>query len=228
MKRTAVSLLLSAAIVSLSACEDPASKKPKAVVSEAPVVATPPTPTVKPPETAPATAPTMAPAGANVYVINPQNSQIGFTGSKVTGKHDGTFNAFNGKIEMADKPETAKISIEIDMSQFTTENDKLTTHLKSPDFFDIEKFPKATFSSTEIKAGGDNGASHTITGTLELHGVRKTISFPANIKLADGKITSDSEFAINRKDFGIAYAGKADDLIRDQVVIRLKLSPTKG
>ena len=53
--------------------------------------------------------------------------------------------------------------------------------------------------------------------------MKKSISFPATIKAAADSVAVDAEFAINRKDFGIVYKGKADDLIRDEVVIKLNL-----
>jgi polyisoprenoid-binding protein YceI len=94
--------------------------------------------------------------------------------------------------------------------------------LKTPDFFDVAKFPKATFVSTKVEAaGGDN---YNVTGNFDLHGVKKSISFPATIKVTPDNVAVVAEFSINRKDFGIVYAGKADDLIRDGVVIKLNLS----
>lgn len=70
----------------------------------------------------------------------------------------------------------------------------LTKHLKSADFFDVAKFPKATITSTEIKPGGEKGATHTVTGNLELHGVRKSITFPATITVTGDAATMQSEF----------------------------------
>jgi polyisoprenoid-binding protein YceI len=98
---------------------------------------------------------------------------------------------------------------------------RLTGHLKSADFFDTEKFPTSTFTVTVIEPA--DGA-HKVTGNLALHGVTNSISFPAKIEVAAASLTVKAEFAINRKDFAINYPGKADDLIRDNVVIKLDLS----
>jgi polyisoprenoid-binding protein YceI len=105
---------------------------------------------------------------------------------------------------------------------------KLTEHLKTPDFFDVAKFPDAKFVSTEIRAGGDKGASHTVTGNLTMHGVTKSVTFPATIAVTADTASVDSDFSINRKDFGINYAGAADNLIRDDVVIKLTIRATKA
>ena len=59
-----------------------------------------------------------------------------------------------------------------------------------------------------------------MTGNFDLHGQSKSISFPATIEVTADKATMNAEFAINRKDFGIVYAGKSDDLIRDATKIR--------
>jgi polyisoprenoid-binding protein YceI len=120
------------------------------------------------------------------------------------------------------------VSITIDMNSVQTDAAKLTDHLKTADFFDVAKFPEAKFVSTEIKPGGDRGASHTITGNLTMHGVTKAVSFPATIAVTPDTATVDSNFAINRKDFGVNFAGKTDDLIRDDVVLKLSIRATKG
>jgi polyisoprenoid-binding protein YceI len=158
--------------------------------------------------------------------ITPDNATIGFVGSKVTGSHNGGFKMFKGTFEVVPtKLESSKITAEIDTNSIFTDNDRLTNHLKSPEFFDVAKFPTSSFVSTAIEAGGKDpkakDATHTVTGNLTLHGVTKSISFPAKIAVSGDKATLDSEFFINRKDFGITYPGKANDLIRDEVVIKL-------
>ncbi len=129
-----------------------------------------------------------------------------------------------GQIELAaEKPESSRVSVEIEMNSVETNEKKLTAHLQSADFFDVARFPKATFVSTEIKPGGEGGATHTVTGNLDMHGVKKAITFPATITITGDNVAMQSEFAINRKDFGIVYPGPANNLIRDEVV--LKQSP---
>ena len=113
------------------------------------------------------------------------------------------------------------------MASIWSDSDSLTGHLKGPDFFDVPKFAKTTFVTTEIKPGGDKGASHTITGNLDLHGVNKSITFPATVTITPEGASLKTEFALNRNDFGIVYPGKADDLIRNEVVLKLDLKATK-
>ena len=125
-------------------------------------------------------------------------------------------------------PTQSHVTITIDSASVKADDPKLTEHLKTPDFFDVAKFPEAKFESTSIKPGGEKGASHTVTGNLMLHGVTKSITFPATISVTPDVATVDANFAINRKDFGINYAGALDNAIRDEVVMTLRIRANKA
>jgi polyisoprenoid-binding protein YceI len=165
--------------------------------------------------------------------ISTADSKIDFVGSKVTGSHSGGFKSFQGAIDIPDgKVESARIVAEIDINSMYTDNEKLTGHLKSADFFDAEKFPKAMFASTEIKPGVSDPkapeATHMVSGDLTLHGVTQSIQFPAKIEATADSTSLGSEFSINRKDFGIVFSGMPNDLIRDEVVIKLDIHAKKS
>jgi polyisoprenoid-binding protein YceI len=169
------------------------------------------------------------PAGGVPHAFDSASSTLTFVGAKITRKHDGAFGAFHGVVRLVDgDPTKSSVTADIDTASVSTDSGRLTTHLKTPDFFDVERFPHAKFSSTSIAVGGANGASHTITGNLELHGVTRSISFPATIRVAGDTVETDAEFAINRKDFGIAYPGAPDDLVKDEVLIQLKIRAKKS
>ena len=188
-------------------CANPAADKPKATVGNAA------------PESNSA-----KPAATETLVISPENSKVEFVAAKVTRSHQGSFKQFAGKIDLAPNSiPDSRVTIDIDTGSVVTDEPDLTEHLKTADFFDVAKNPKATFVSTKIEPSNTGGATHTVTGNLELHGMKKSITFPATIQLTPDNAVLDAEFAINRKDFGIVYAGKADDLIRDGVVIKLAL-----
>jgi polyisoprenoid-binding protein YceI len=208
MKTTAIAITLSLLVAGLG-CKDPTAGKPKAEISSA-------TP-------APAAPPTNTPSsGAESLAIDPSVSKVDWVASKVTKSHNGKFSQFNGKIDLVGgKPEASKVTVEIDTNSVESDNPKLTGHLKSADFFDVAKYPKATFTSTEVKPGGSGGATHTVTGVLDLHGVKKSITFPAKVTVGDSDVAVQAEFSLNRKDFNINYAGAADDLIRDDVLLKL-------
>ena len=209
MVRSSTILTILFALSLVVSCANPASDKSKAVTSEAAPVSSSPA------------------AKGETYLIKPDTSKIEFQASKVTGSHKGAFEKFSGTIDFNGQPEKSKVKIPIDMTSVTTDAPDLTKHLKTADFFDVAKYPQATFESTEIKPGGEKGASHTVTGNLQLHGVTKSITFPATIAVEPGAITVDSTFSINRKDFGINYAGATDNLIRDEVVLTLKVRGVK-
>jgi polyisoprenoid-binding protein YceI len=208
MLRSLVGFVVLVALSLFSACANPAADKPKAVVGEA-GSASP------------------SAVGGEKYTIAPENSKIEFIGAKVTGQHHGSFKKFSGTIDYPGQPEKSRVSITIDSDSIETDTPDLTKHLKTADFFDVAKYPQAKFESTEIKPGGEKGATHTITGNLTMHGVTKSIAFPATITVSSGVITVETSFAINRKDFAINYAGAADNLIRDDVLLSLHVRATK-
>ncbi len=188
-------------------CANPAANKPKATVANA-----------EPQKDSP------KPAGAETLVISPENSKVEFVAAKVTRSHNGSFKRFAGAIDLVkNSVEGSRVTIDIETASVVTDEDALTKHLQTPDFFDVAKYPKATFTSTKIDAANAGGATHNVTGNFELHGIKKSITFPATIQVAPDSVAVKAEFAINRKDFGLLYPGKADDLIRDGVVIRLTI-----
>jgi polyisoprenoid-binding protein YceI len=167
-------------------------------------------------------------AGSSALKFGSESSKIQFVGSKVTGSHNGSFQSFQGTWYLVpEKPEASALTAQIDMDSTTTGAEKLTGHLKSPDFFDVAKFPKSTFESTGISSGSSDAkakdATHTVTGNLTLHGVTKSIQFPAKLTVTPETATLNSEFSLNRKDFGVNYPGMANDLIRDEVVVKLAI-----
>ena len=208
MRLKTLALILSGLV--LVACSNPAADKSRAVTGEASSATPQPS------------------AAAERYPISSQNSKIEFLASQVTGSHHGEFQDFSGVIEYGGQPEKSRVNVTINTASVKADADKLTEHLKTPDFFDVAKFPQATFTSNEIKPGGDKGASHTITGNFQLHGITKSISFPATISVTPDGINVESTFSINRKDFAINYAGPADNLIRDEVVMSFHIKARKG
>ena len=192
------------------ACANPAANKPKATVANAA------------PESGSA-----KPANAETLIISPENSKVEFIAAKVTRSHNGSFKQFTGAIDLVNNSVAdSRVMIDIQMSSVVTDEDDLTKHLQTPDFFDVAKYPKATFTSTKIVpilSPGTSGVSYDVSGNFDLHGIKKTITFPATIEVAPDSVSVNAEFAINRKDFGIVFQNKADDLIRDGVVIKLTL-----
>ena len=206
--------LLSIAL--LFGCSNPADKVPEASVSsKTNAVAE----SAKP---SPATE-----AKSRAYALGPENSSIGFVGSKVTGRHNGGFKKFAGELRVINgKLADSGNKVVIETASIWADNDRLTGHLKSPDFFNAAQMPTATFESISITQHETNS---TISGNLTLHGITKQISFPAQIQISDDTVELGAEFFINRFDFDIKYPGKVNDLIRKEVVLKLKVkaAPTE-
>ena len=204
------STLLVVLVVALVGCKDTAKPAaPKAVSSAAPAA---------PADIAPI-------EGALAYPFTQADSKLSWVGAKVTGKHEGGFGIFGGIIELTGSdPTRSRVRAEVDMTSLTTTPEKLVGHLKSPDFFAVEEFPRAIFVSTSIQKAG---AGYSVTGTLTLHGVSRSLVFPATITVTGPEVTVNAEFALNRKDFGIVYPGKPDDLIADDVTLKLELHAKK-
>ena len=202
MKHTSL-ILLSVSALIFAACENPADKTTNATVKEAVEV-------------------NAAPATDGLKYAFTSNSEIHFTGSKVTGSHSGGFKKFTGSFTVADNALAGTgQKIVIDMNSLWSDNEKLTGHLMSEDFFNVAKFPESSFELTGLKTSSEE--SYQVSGNLTLMGNTKNITFPATATVTDGKAKIHAKFDINRKDIGIVYAGKTDDLIRDEVVIELKL-----
>jgi polyisoprenoid-binding protein YceI len=206
MRRNLFLSIVGLSVVALFACANPADGVPEAGVAE------------------PAAAPGAdhVNAGDGVALALDESSSITWVGSKITGSHDGGFKSFTGGISLVDgDPTRSSVHVTIDTTTLWADNEKLTGHLKSADFFDVATYPEATFRSTAIQPANDGGFE--ITGDLTLHGVTKSITFPASIEVTDGSVSAKAEFVLMRFDFGIVYPGKPDDLIRDEVVVRFDL-----
>jgi polyisoprenoid-binding protein YceI len=236
--------------IALANCADPTEGKPEAEVGEiiveepaAPVATSPSddksTVVVEPPATQTPAAEAAAEADpfsqpregsrakdalgleGTVYRMA-ENSGIQFEGSKVTGTHVGGFSKYDGMVVVPDGKieEAATIDIIIDMTSVFSDAGGLTEKLRGEEFFDVEKFPTASFRSTAITK---TDAGYEVTGNFNLHGVTRSIKFPAGIGFEGETLTAQSEFVIKQFDWGIKYRGLGEDLIRDEVLILLDI-----
>jgi polyisoprenoid-binding protein YceI len=159
------------------------------------------------------------PGSSTQLTLDPAASKLEIVAAKITHSHDGSFRQFYGTASVAGDQVQA-VSFDVDTASLQTDTEKLTAHVKTKDFLDVEKFPKASFRSTSIVPKPSGSATHEITGELTLHGVTQEIKFPATIDLTADTVTGRAEVPINRQKFGIAYPGMPDDLIKDEVLLK--------
>ncbi len=140
--------------------------------------------------------------------------------------HKGTFSNLSATIDF-DKAKLAesKISASIDVKTINGGDPKLNNHLQAPDYFDAEKFPKITFTSTSITANGD---AYLAKGTLHMKDSTKVIEFPFTFKEDGNKATFSGTMTLNASDYGVMKKStdpaKAD---KDKTIITLVVPVNK-
>jgi polyisoprenoid-binding protein YceI len=151
-----------------------------------------------------ATATTQLSAGT--WAIDLTHSSISFwVRHLMVSKVRGTFENFSGAIVVAEDG-TPSVSAEIAVDSVHTGNEARDAHIKAPDFFDVEKHPVATFTSTGVESNGDN---YVLNGQFTLKGVTKPVSLDlqfdgVNPGMGHGEVAGfEASVVLNRKDFGI-------------------------
>ncbi|MFI5347223.1 MAG: YceI family protein [Elusimicrobiota bacterium] len=173
-------------------------------------------------------------ARATEYEIDPAHTQVGFKAKHVTGKVPGRFTKFAGTFSYDPKnPKAWKAEAVIDAASINTDNDKRDGHLKSPDFFDVAKYPEITFKSTKVTdVKKDHAKLH---GDLTMHGVTKAVVLDLEIGGVDKDPWGNENAGftatttVNRKDFGIVWNKVLDSggvLVGENVEITLEVSGT--
>lgn len=177
--------------------------------------------------------------GEKEFVVDTKNSTFGWTGKKLTGEHSGFISVSSGKIIMnGDLIVGGKF--EIDMKSITCtdlkdkkSNGDLVGHLKSDDFFAVDKFPVSTFEiiSSEKSTGADASVLYlNVKGKLTIRGVTEEIIIPVSVARNNIEITCFANFNVDRTKFNVKYNSKkffesiGDRLIYDDFVVDLKLN----
>lgn len=174
---------------------------------------------------------------AKVYAVDSGSSMVNWVGVKPTGQHMGTVKVSNGNIAVVDGNITAG-EFTLDMNTITVNDlepgqgkEKLEGHLKTGDFFEVEKFNTGKFAITSVKpAQGIEDATHEITGNLTLRDITKSVTLPANVNITDNKISAVTpSFKIDRTEWGITFKSTtigtaADNIINDEIGLVINLT----
>ena len=160
----------------------------------------------------PAKPATHAKAAYAVYQVDNQQSKLTWTAKKVTGSHAGAISVSAGQLDI-DKNVLKGGSFTLDTRSITVTditnadmNGKLVGHLKSDDFFSVEKHPTATFVITSATPKG--GGNYDVTGNLTIKGITNPVSFPATVTVAGGQATAKATVTVDRTKFDIKYRSK--------------------
>jgi polyisoprenoid-binding protein YceI len=138
------------------------------------------------------------------YSFLKDKSTLSFTASTWLFSATGTFSDWNiSDVTTGAKPTDIRFTVTINMSMFDTKNSTRDAHLKTADFFWVEKFSSATFKVVNIAQ--KDGDLFSVTGDFTLRGITKSIAFDAKLEQKDGKYHVSGDAFVNRQDFGIAY-----------------------
>ena len=155
--------------------------------------------------------------------VNVQESKVVWNGYKVTGSHTGTINIKSGDLEF-DGDRLVGGNFEIDMTSIVVTDlsgeykGKLEGHLKSADFFGVEKHPTATFNITKVVSRGTPG-DYKIIGDLTIKDITKEIKFLANLKDEGSKTKATAEVKVDRSEFNVRYgSGSFFDNLGDKTI----------
>lgn len=167
-------------------------------------------------------APTPLP-GQVVLTADREHSEVGFAVARATIGHIGHFARFSANLTL-DGEQPVGLVITVRTGSVAADQHGLTEHLKGPDFFDVEKFPTATFTATRfVPLADDDESTHRVHGTMQLHGVERELDFPATITLEPTRVIGAAELDISAKAFGIQYEGMAEELAEDRVALEIEL-----
>lgn len=172
-------------------------------------------------------------AATEAYRFDQGRSTIGFSVHQFLGTTRGKFKKFEGKIEIdRQHPESSSVTARIDVGSIDTAIVKRDNHLKSAEFFNVEKYPDIIFKSRTVKQTGPQ--SGDITGDLTMHGVTKSItlhvklvSTPDDPKQTRWSVTTDP---LKRGDFNLMFAQAAETMsgISQSVAINIQIEATRA
>ena len=167
---------------------------------------------------------------ADNFVVDKGHSEASFQVRHFVSKVRGRFTDFAGNIQV-DKanPEKSSVEYTIKTTSIDTANERRDGHLRSADFFDVEKNPEITFKSSKVVAKGQD--RYDVTGTFTLHGVSKEITVPvAFLGFAKTKQGEKAGFevttTVNRKDYGIVWNQAMDAggfVLGDEVTVAINI-----
>ncbi len=167
------------------------------------------------------------------YRVNSTSSTLEWNAKKVTGQHNGTISFGEGILNF-DRQKITSGKVAVDMKTIANTDpisddykQKLIGHLKSDDFFGVEKFPVATLEVKNVVSKSDN--LYHFTADLTIKGITSPVEFDADVNHDSDQITATGTMVVNRTKYGIKYGsgsffeGLGDKMIYDEFTVKFKL-----
>ena len=175
-------------------------------------------------------------AAATAYKVDPEHTSVGFRVRHLFTQVKGRFNKFEGQsVFDPTHPEQTKVQGWIDAASVDTSVEERDKDLRSPRFFDVEKYPKITFASTSVSGVDATKKSGKLNGKLTIHGVEKPVtlevSFFGEGKDPWGNVRAgfSAHTTINRKDFGLTWNQTLETggvLVGDEIQVEIEAEGT--
>jgi len=172
----------------------------------------------------------------NEYIVDTLNSKIEWKGYKIfkseNTSHFGTIKFESGDVTVKEgKLESGKFVADmnsltsVDLKDKADQLEKLNGHLKSNDFFEVEKFPTASYEITKVTASAEGDYNTLLDGNLTIKGITKPVQFKANVSVKNGEVSIASEPKdIKREEFGVKFQAPAENgVIKDEVTLQLNI-----
>ncbi len=168
---------------------------------------------------------------AGTWAIDPVHSEVSFVvRHMMVSKVRGRFDTFEGTIVTAEDPLASSVTATVDVSSINTGQEQRDAHIRSADFFEAEKHPTMTFTSTGVRADGGN---FLLDGDLTIRGTTKPVTFKLEISgfgpdaYGGTRAGFSATTEINRHDFGVSFNGPIPGVpggvaVSDKVTINLE------
>ena len=147
--------------------------------------------------------PVGGPAAPVQYRIDVERSQVTFKAYSLLQNADGRFHRFDGQISLDPRNlAAARLNVTVDPASIDTKNKKRDDHLRSPDFFDVNRHPVVAFDSTAVMPADGRV---TVRGRLAIRGISREIEVPVDVEIRDDALVAQGQFEINRQHYDISY-----------------------
>jgi polyisoprenoid-binding protein YceI len=142
--------------------------------------------------------------------IDPTHTEVAFTiRHLMVSKVRGRFSSFSGSFEIAEDPAASRVETTVDLASIDTNHSDRDAHVRSADFFDVERYPAMTYRSTAVRPDGDRWV---VDGELTLHGVTRpvplaleVVGFVPTTPFGDSRVGFSATAEIDRRDFGLEW-----------------------